>query len=301
MKGHHDRMGIDDAYVDQLYDADPAGGVIEIRNMSPGQYKFCETLPPQGYGVVNPSCQTVSIAIGQTSQLVFKHLPVAHIKWSVKDFAGNYVSGATFTLDSNNVVVTKVGDGSFWDTDPAPGKFDVKIPFESKWKLCATTPPAGYVFQANQVLCVTKKIKQGTVLDFGTFGVNPVYSGFRGVTNGYLDPVQGYYLIGPSTFKVTSSDQAYSYDVVDDSTNDVDPTPGKIAVKFLKGGTWSVCETQPPVNHRDADPDDVEETGLRLARSIASWEPSACRSETGRRPRKRCQRCRWLGSVCRSR
>jgi len=239
---------------DQQYDADPAGGVIEIRNMSPGQYKFCERLPPQGYGIVNPSCQTVGISVGKTSQLVFHHLPVAHIKWSVKDFAGNYISGATFTLDSNNVVVTKVGDGSVYDSDPAPGKFDVKIPFESYWKLCVTTPPAGYVFPANQVVCVANNLKQGTVLDFGNFQVNPVYSGFWGVTNGFLDPVQGYYLIGPSTFKVTSSDQAYSYSVVDNLANDFDPVPGKIAVKFLKGGTWSVCETQPPFNHWNANP-----------------------------------------------
>ena len=27
---------------DQKYDADPAGGVILIKSMSPGQYKFCE-------------------------------------------------------------------------------------------------------------------------------------------------------------------------------------------------------------------------------------------------------------------
>ena len=239
---------------DQQYDADPTAGVILIKNMSPGQYKFCETLPPTGFGVVNPLCQTVGISVGTTSQLVFHHLPVAHIKWGVKDFAGNYIGGATFTLDSNNVMVAKIGDGTVLDSDPAPGKFDVKIPFESKLKLCVTTPPAGYVFAANQATCVTKKIEQGTVLDLGNFRVNPVYSAFWGVTNGFLDPVQGYYLIGPSTFNVTSSDQVYSYDVVDNSANDFDPVLGKIAVKFLKGGTWSVCETQPPVNHWNANP-----------------------------------------------
>jgi len=239
---------------DQQYDADSTAGVILIKNMSPGQYKFCERIPPTGFGIVNPSCQTVGISAGVTSQLVFHHLPVAHIKWSVKDFANNYIGGAQFTLDSNGVVVAKIGDGTVLDSDPAPGKFDVKIPFESYWKLCVTTPPAGYVFPVNQVVCVANNLTQGTVLDFGNFGVNPVFSAFWRVTNGFLDPVQGYYLIGPSTFKVTSSDQVYSYNVVDNSANDFDPIVGKIAVKLLKAGTWSVCETQPPVNHWNANP-----------------------------------------------
>ena len=137
---------------DQKYDADPAGGVILIKSMSPGQYKFCERIAPTGFGIVNPSCQTIGISVGQTSQLVFHHLPVAHIKWSVKDYAGNYISGASFTLDSNNVVVATIGDGTVLDSDPAPGKFDVKMPFESYWKLCVKTPPAGYVFPVNQIV-----------------------------------------------------------------------------------------------------------------------------------------------------
>jgi len=32
------------------------------------------------------------------------------------------------------------GDGTVLDSDPAPGKFDVKMPFESYWKLCVKTP-----------------------------------------------------------------------------------------------------------------------------------------------------------------
>ena len=252
---------------DQKYDADPAGGVILIKSMSPGQYKFCERIPPTGFGIVNPSCQTIGISVGQTSQLVFHHLPVAHIKWSVKDYAGNYISGASFTLDSNDVVVATIGDGTVLDSDPAPGKFDVKMPFESYWKLCVKTPPAGYVFPVNQVVCVANNLKQGTTLDFGTFGVNPVYSAFWGVSNGFVDPVQGYYLIGPSTFKVTSGDQLYSYDVIDNSVNDFDPVLGKIAVKLLKAGAWSVCETQPPSNHWNANPPCTQI-------SVASGEPA---------------------------
>lgn len=239
---------------DQKYDADSTAGVILIKNMSPGQYKFCERIPPTGFGIVNPSCQTIGISVGTTSQLVFKHLPVAHIKWTVTDFANNYISGAVFTLDSNNVVVAKIGDGTVLDSDPAPGKFDVKIPFESYWKLCVTTPPAGYVFPPNQVVCVANNLEQGTVLDFGNFRVNPVYSAFWGVTDGGVGPNSQYTLIGPSTFKVTSGDQLYSYDVVDNAINDFDPVLGKIAVKFLKGGPWVVCETQPPVNHWNANP-----------------------------------------------
>jgi len=235
---------------DQQYDADPAGGVIWIKNLAPGQYKFCEALPPAGYGVVNPRCQTTGVYVGSTSGLWFKNLPVAHIKWVVTDYASNLIGGASFTLDSNNVKVVTVGDGSFWDTDPAPGKFDVKIPYESYWKLCVTTPPAGYLFPINAVTCVANNIKQGTVQDFGNFGVNPVYSVYWKVADA------AYTLIGPSTFQLKSADGLYNFSAVDNSINDFDPVLGKIAVKLPGAGGkfWSICETVPPANHWNAQP-----------------------------------------------
>jgi hypothetical protein len=247
---------------DQQYDADPAGGVIWIKNMAPGQYKFCEGLPPAGWGVVNPRCQTTGVYVGATSGLFFKHLPVAHVKWSVTDYASNFIGGAVFTLDTNNVVIGPIADGSFWDTDPAPGKFDMKIPFESYVKICVNTPPAGYLFPVNQVICVANNIKQGTVQDFGNFGVNPVYSAFWKVADA------AYTLIGPSTFQLASADGLYNFAVVDNTINDFDSVLGKVAVKLPSGGWWSICETQPPLNHWNAQP-----SCKRV--SVASNEPAS--------------------------
>lgn len=253
---------------DQKYDKDSTAGVILIKNMSPGQYEFCEGLPPTGYGVVNPRCQTTGVYAGATSGLVFHHLPVAHLKWSVKDLASNFIGGATFTLDSNDVTIAAIGDNTVLDSDPAPGKFDVKIPFESYYKVCVTTPPAGYLFPVNQITCVANTIKQGTVTDFGTFGVNPVYSVYWKVTDGSLDANSQYTLIGPSSFTLASADGLFNFAVVDNSINDFDSVLGKIAVKLPSGGYYSICETQPPVNHWNAQP-----SCKRI--SVASGEPAS--------------------------
>jgi hypothetical protein len=253
---------------DQKYDSDSTAGVILIKNMTAGQYKFCEGLPPNGYGVVNPRCQTTGVYVGATSGLVFHHLPVAHVKWSVTDFASNLIGGAVFTLDSNNVTIAAIGDNTVLDSDPTPGKFDVKLPFESYYKICVTTPPAGYVFPVNQITCAANTIKQGTTTNFGQFYVNPVYSAFWKVTDGSLDANSQYTLIGPSSFKLASADGLYNFDVVDNSINDFDAALGKIAVKLTEGGYWSLCETQPPVNHWNAQP-----SCKRI--SVASGEPAS--------------------------
>ena len=236
------------------YDKDPAAGVILRNGLAPGQYKVCEGLTPTGYGVVNSRCQTAVVTGGAATTLTFGHLPVAHVKWSVTDFGSNYISGAVFTLDTNGVVFAKVGDGTVFDGDPAGGKFDVKIPFEGYYRLCVTTAPAGYVFPANQVECVAADIKQATVTNFGSFGVDPLYSATWRVTDGSLDANSQYMLIGPSTFHVASANGLYNYDVIDNSANDFDPTLGKIAVKLLGSGYWSICETVPPVNYWNANP-----------------------------------------------
>jgi hypothetical protein len=236
------------------YDSDPTPGAILMKALSPGQYKLCEGLTPAGFGVQNPRCQTIGVTAGATSTLTFHHLPIAHVKWTVTDYASNFIGGSVFTVDSNNVVIGKIGDGSVHDSDPAPGKFDVKIPAESYYKVCVTTPPAGYMFPVNQIECAAADIKQGTVTNFGNFGVNPVYSAYWGVTDGSLDPSSQPTLIGPSTFKLASANGLFNFDVVDNSLNDFNPVLGKIAVKLPGGGYWSICETQPPFNHWNANP-----------------------------------------------
>lgn len=244
------------------YDSDPTAGAILIKAMSPGQYTLCEGLAPDGFGVVNPRCQTIGITAGTTSSLTFHHLPVAHVKWTVTDFASNLIGGAVFTLDSNNVTIAAIGDNTVLDSDPTPGKFDVKIPFESYYKICVTTPPAGYVFPVNQITCAANTIKQGTTTNFGQFYVNPVYSAYWKVADA------AYTLIGPSSFQLASANGLYNFAVVDNSINDFDAALGKIAVKLPSGGYWSICETQPPVNHWNAQP-----SCKRI--SVASGEPAS--------------------------
>jgi len=230
---------------DQLPDTDPTTGVLLIKSLATGMYKVCEIAPPIGYGVVGNSCKTTQVFAGATSGLTFVNAPDAYLKWDVRDNAWNPVGGATFTLDSTNVLIGHVGDNVSPDADPAVGIYGLKLPFEAVYKLCVAWLPAGYVLAPNQTGCVEKDLKMGTGWDLGSIRIVPTHSAFWNVTDGIT-------LIGPSTFKVQSG--AISIDVVDNVANDYNPTLGQLAVRLPAAGDYSVCEMVPPVNHWNAQP-----------------------------------------------
>ena len=163
--------------------------------------------------------------MGATSGLFFKHLPVAHIKWTVTDYASNFIGGATFTLDSNAVTIAAIGDNTVLDSDPAPGKFDVS-PVRVVLQAVRDHAARELSVPINQITCVANNIKQGPCRT-GNFGVNPVYSVYWKVAGAAST------LIGPSTFQLASADGLYNFAVVDSSINDFDSVLGKIAVKLV--------------------------------------------------------------------
>jgi hypothetical protein len=186
---------------------------------------------------------------------MFINPTIARLRWKVVDAWQNYVGGATFALqDSNATVIATFVDNAAPDIDPTPGKFEVKLPTEGVYQLCTVTPPAGYVYPGQQVFCMGHLVQHGQITTSPPYTVYPLFSAYWGVTDGTVDANFYPTLIGPSTFKVTSSGGAFTVNVVDNGLNDIDTTLGKLAVKLPAGGYYSVCEIVPPPNHWNAKP-----------------------------------------------
>jgi hypothetical protein len=240
-------------YDNDASDSDSTTGQIVLKHLSTGTWKVCEVGPPNGYGVVGSFCQTTDVYVGATSGLFYTNAPITILTWSVKDNGANLVGGATVTLDSNNVVIGQILDNSPSDGDPVAGKFELPIPYETNYRICFTTAPQGYVLYPGQQTCFSGAIKMGMgVVDWGTFVVAPNLSASWKVTDGTVDANGQPTLIGPAGFRLTLG--ATSVDFADNGPADYDPTVGKIAVQLPFAGTYTICETVPPVNHWNANP-----------------------------------------------
>lgn len=240
-------------YDNDASDSDSTTGQIVLKHLSTGTWKVCEVGPPNGYGVVGSFCQTTDVYVGATSGLFYTNAPITILQWSVKDNGANLVGGATVTLDSNNVVIGQILDNSQSDGDPAAGKFQLPIPYETNYRICFTTAPQGYVLYPGQQTCFSGAIKMGMgVVDFGTFVVAPNLSASWKVTDGTIDASGQPTLIGPAGFRLTFG--ATSVDFADNGPADYDPVVGRIAVQLPFAGTYTICETVPPPNHWNANP-----------------------------------------------
>jgi hypothetical protein len=234
-------------------DSDSTTGKIVLKHLKPGTYKACEVGPPNGYGVVGSFCQSTDVYVGATSGLFYTNAPITILRWSVKDNGANLVGGATVTFDSNSVVIGQILDNSPSDGDPVAGKFMLPIPYETNYRICFTTAPQGYVLYPGQQTCFSGAIKMGMgVVDWGTFTVAPNLSASWKVTDGTVDANGQPTLIGPAGFRLTFG--ATSADFADNGPADYDPAVGRIAVQLPFAGTYTICETVPPVNHWNANP-----------------------------------------------
>jgi len=237
------------------WDEDPTDyakgfGVILRKSWAPGLYKICENYPPGDLGVVGMSCRFATVYVGATTGIVFTNLPATHIKFTVTDQSQKLIAGTTFTLDSSNVAFPAgVTDNGVADEDLTAGKIDVKLRYESTYKVCVNNPPFGYILVPNQPACVSKPIKMGTgPVDFGNFAIVKQFSVSWQVTDGTVDGSGQYTLIGPSTFSIYFNGN-YITDFVDNGNTDDDATLGKYALTLPFAGTYKVCETVPPAGH----------------------------------------------------
>ena len=224
-------------------------GIILRKNLAPGTYKYCQIYPPGDYGVVGLSCKTATVYVGATSGIVFTDAPATHIKFIVTDPTQKLIAGATFTLDSSNVQLTGVTDNGVADEDLTAGKLDVKLRFESTYKLCVDKAPFSYIWTPNQVICVEMPIKMGMGnVDFGNWGVVKQFSVSWQVTDGTIDPSGQYTLIGPSTYGIWFNGN-FITNFDDNGNADDDPTLGKVALTLPFAGDYQICETVPPAGH----------------------------------------------------
>lgn len=245
---------------DQLFpkDADPKKGVVVVMGLAAGVYNVCQSGWAEGYLLGTQPCVTANVAPGvvkDAGTFVNPRQPKVSISATAVG-TGKLLGGGTFIIkDSLGMGINVVGDNGGPDYDKADGKFLVYLPNQGKYRVCVHTFPAGGMVPVAQLpYCSADfQVVYGQTFTVPPFVFNPQWSGTWGVTNGYQD-ANGYWPIGPSSFKVYNPVIHAWWDIVDNGWNDHDPTLGKIHMSFPNGGAFSVCEVTPPPNHWNAQP-----------------------------------------------
>ena len=239
-------------------DSDLKKGIVVRMGLAPGLYNVCQTAWAQGYLLGTETCVTANVAAGVVKDAgTFVNPRKPKVVFSATAVGtGKPLGGGVFTIkDSLGMGINVVADNGGADYDKADGKFLVYLPGQGKYRVCVHTFPAvGIVPVAQLPYCSAEfQVVYGQTFTVPPFVFNPQWSGTWAVSNGYQD-ANGYYLIGPSSFKVYNPAIQAWWDIDDNGWNDHDPTLGKIHMSFPNGGTFSVCEVTPPPNHWNAQP-----------------------------------------------
>lgn len=229
-----------------------AGSILMV-NLQPGTYTVCQTVAPADYVLPTPpACQPIDVIpgtsnLGDASHVQFGILTVPRASWVAFDAINwDTIPGITVTGDDGSGPVT-IADNSPLDLDPAPGKFEVKVPKGSSYTVCPKATPPGYVFPPIPQGCLTKPVAPGQTTALGNVRVRHEYSAYwfvslgGGVSHG-------------SEFTVTHAATGNTITVADDGLNDMAPASMMVYVKLSAPGWYTVCMSVPPKGGYLADP-----------------------------------------------
>jgi hypothetical protein len=230
-------------------DADSSVGIVKLPNLHVGSYDVCQITAPAAHALASPACSTGVVSAFSTTTLNFVSAHLPWIRTGYANILGAHIAGGSVTIrDSADVAIAVVADQGPLDTSDADERIAFLVPSAGKYRICATTPPAGFALAPNQPACLTATVQLGQGKDVGDFLIHPVRALSWDVRDGFAA------LIGPSTFNVASSKLAVSLNVVDNGAGDLDPAVGKFLVQLPKAGSYTVCETVPPPNRYNAKP-----------------------------------------------
>jgi hypothetical protein len=150
------------------------------------------------------------------------------------------VAGSSYDLITPFGDTMHVADNGKFDSDPAFGAVKVAKVLAGKYTVCPIVPPNGYAFP--QTLCITTTVVSGNAANIG-FLAYQAPSLFWNITDTALWPILG------GTYNVATLRIKSSFNVTDNGPNDLDPTVGRVAVKVGGIGSYSVCESTPPVGY----------------------------------------------------
>ena len=240
-------------------DSDPKVAVITLVGLNPGTYTVCQVSGPTGYLPSKPLCVAVTLPAGKvTDAPVFVMPRVPFVSISATDPFNKLLGGAGFIIkDSLGKGINVVTDNlNFVDLDNALGKLKIQLPDQGKYSVCVNKNPPAYWMPAAepQPYCKSFQVAYGQTAIVPAFVFVYPYSGRWGVTDGGIDANNNPTLIGPAGFEVYNPMTKTWIHIDDNGFNDEDPTLGKISMPLLNGGSFSVCEVTPPVNHWNAQP-----------------------------------------------
>ena len=231
-------------------DAEPKFGTIWLKNVPVGNYSVCEIEAPPRYALPDWACHPTTVTAGATTgveKFVHQHwLP--WVSGTYITHLGAVVGGGSLTVkDSTGAPILVVADESALDYSKLQKAIQIMLPKEGKFSVCGLNPPAGYALSPELPPCksVDAKYDKGYYVD--AFVLNPATSALWSVKDGFGA------LVGPSSFSV-SIPGVFLFNVVDNSTNDLDPKVGRLLAKFPSAGTYTLCQTQAPPGRWVAKP-----------------------------------------------
>ena len=228
-------------------DSDPAAGRVFVKGLKPGVYDVCEKAPPTDYVLPSPNCQTATAVAGGITPVDFINLTVPRASWVAFDQINfDTIPGITVTGDDGSGPVVII-DNSPLDLDPAPGKFEVRVPNGTSYSVCPKATPPGYAFPNIPQGCLNGSVTPGETTALGNIQVRHEYSAYWFVTLGGS-------VADGAEFSVTNASTGTTFTVKDDGPNDMAAGMGMVYIKLFAPGWYTICETVPPLGGQLADP-----------------------------------------------
>ena len=230
-------------------DADPTVGKVWLKNYAVGYYNICEIVAPATYALPDWACHQTTVYAGTTTGVEkFVHNRMPWVSGKYTNHLGALVGGGSLTVkDSTGATILVVADNSALDVAKMDGVFSIFLPKAGKFSLCGLNPPAGYALSPEWTPCRTLNAQYNLGHFVDAFVLNPAQSAMWVVKDAFGA------LVSPSSFSV-SIPGVFLFNVVDNSTNDLDPKAGRLLAKLPSAGTYTLCQTQAPPGRWVAKP-----------------------------------------------
>jgi len=230
-------------------DADATLGKIWLKSVAVGNYNICEIVAPPTFALPDWACHPSSVMSGSTTGVeAFVHNYLPSVAAGYLDHLGALIGGGALTVkDSTGTPVMLIADNGALDVSKKDGVFAFFLPSAGKFSVCGLTTPPGYALSPEITPCHPVNAKYNIGNNVPAFRVNPAPSAMWSVKDAFG------VLVGPSSFSV-SIPGVFLFNVVDNNTNDLDPTLGRVLAKFPAPGPYTLCQTQAPPNRWVAQP-----------------------------------------------
>ncbi|KAB1658886.1 hypothetical protein F8O09_04760 [Pseudoclavibacter sp. CFCC 11306] len=227
-------------------DEDPEVGALKVSGLAWGNYALTETKAPTGYQVTT---QNLKVTIGQNAvdvrlkAIANQRIP-GSLTWNKTDATtGDALAGSEWSLVGPDGKATTVVDDGTGDEDATAGALKVSGLAWGDYTLRESKAPAGYTADAEAHTVTIDAANAEQSVSFGTVQNARILGD---VSWQKTDATSGV-LIGGSEWKLTGPDGEIT--VVDNGDHDADEAPGRIQLKDLPWGEYTLTESKAPTGY----------------------------------------------------